>query len=596
MIAPVSLPSRRDIAVVDIEPVLKEAKYATCTWYGVVFDEYARLAQRKKRTRQARVYWFLSLVCSVPLDAPLRPARVAENGRSALVDDFGTKHVVLLEQYLDANDPELRARIADLLWMTKKDRKKSHQYAMIAIDAYLACAQRLADTDQVYELREASHRFDRAASLASSLNKQEKLEEARLLMDRLFDEAVKGKRKWLPAELFKIALKHRGRTQRDYAALACKVAEVEEAKREWWQARLYWEESAAWHRDLKREADRNEALRRWGETYIQEAAASDSAIARMSFYNSALELLRQLPHSRPRQEDIKLLAYEAQQQFLSEAASFEFDVEIPREEAKRRREVAQSAVGGHSFHDAMLQLVHLFRCPVRDVLRESAEENVRDHPLRFAISSLTLGDNNKLISRTPNDSDSDKEWEANVLHEMYDSAFWYRLELVLTVLEPARHQLLSEHCPTFREIVDLIAQSPIIPDDRIDLVAEGILAGLRNDLVYCAHLLIPQFENMLRWLLTISGKSAFRITQEGTQEERELNSLLTNDEDIAKFLGRDLLFDLRGLLVESASVNLRNRIAHGMLRRDQIQHSQTAYFWWAFLSIILQSKYKPKSS
>jgi hypothetical protein len=582
------LPSRRDVAYVDIEPILSSAKHPTCAAYDITFGEQARLARQRRRTRQARVFQFLVHVCCMRLDsssvhAPFKPALVSANGRSALPEDFEAPQIALLEFYLNTDDPELRARVADLLWLTKKD----HQGALTAIDAYVASAQRLVGTGRTNELGEATSRFDRAASLAASLNNGTKLEDVRRAIDEVFEQAQAGTLLWLPPELLIVALKHRGDTKRDYAVFARELALAEEAKNQWWQARRYWEVVAEWHHALRREAGRLDALGRAAETLAQEASTSDSAIARASLLNQALDVLRPLPRFKQRQEELKLLALEAQQQFQSEASRFEYNLEVPRNEAEQHQEQIRSFISGGTTDEALRKLASLFRSPSYGEMRTAAEDIVRAHPFRFAFSSLTLGDNNKVVARTGTKSDSDKEWEANVLHEMYQQATWHRQLHVMTTLEPARWQLIREHNPTLRDVARLIADSPVVPPDRLDLVADGILAGLRNDLVHCAHILIPQFENMLRLVLTMMGKSAFRITTDGTQEELNLNPLLTNNDDIARFLGRDILFDLRGLLVEELSVNLRNRVAHGMIRRDQIQQASTAYFWWSVLFILL---------
>jgi hypothetical protein len=50
-----------------------------------------------------------------------------------------------------------------------------------------------------------------------------------------------------------------------------------------------------------------------------------------------------------------------------------------------------------------------------------------------------------------------------------------------------------------------------------------------------------------------------------------------------KLLGEDLVFDLQGLLVERFGVNLRNRMAHGLMGHDEFAFPTVLYLWWLVL-------------
>lgn len=56
-----------------------------------------------------------------------------QGSRSDIIDDFDENHLdVLAEIVSDISDPELRARIGDVLWI----RKREHNFAELAIEAY----------------------------------------------------------------------------------------------------------------------------------------------------------------------------------------------------------------------------------------------------------------------------------------------------------------------------------------------------------------------------------------------------------------------------------------------------------------------------
>ena len=70
------------------------------------------------------------------------------------------------------------------------------------------------------------------------------------------------------------------------------------------------------------------------------------------------------------------------------------------------------------------------------------------------------------------------------------------------------------------------------------------------------------------------------------QEERDLGALLYQPK-LEELLGEDLLFDLQGLLVEKFGVNLRNRMAHGLMGDDEFASPTVLYLWWIVLRICL---------
>lgn len=56
---------------------------------------------------------------------------------------------------------------------------------------------------------------------------------------------------------------------------------------------------------------------------------------------------------------------------------------------------------------------------------------------------------------------------------------------------------------------------------------------------------------------------------------------------LEELLGEDLVFDLQGLLVERFGVNLRNRMAHGLMGDDEFASPTVLYLWWLMLRICM---------
>ena len=116
------------------------------------------------------------------------------------------------------------------------------------------------------------------------------------------------------------------------------------------------------------------------------------------------------------------------------------------------------------------------------------------------------------------------------------------------------------------------------------MYALGFKSAIDGDSEIALHLLIPQFENSIRHILTQSGHITSGLDSHGIQDERSLNQTLRLPE-IKNLIDENLLFDLQGLLVERFGANLRNLMAHGLMSHHAFYSHQTTYLWWLMLKI-----------
>jgi len=114
--------------------------------------------------------------------------------------------------------------------------------------------------------------------------------------------------------------------------------------------------------------------------------------------------------------------------------------------------------------------------------------------------------------------------------------------------------------------------------------ARGLHAGLKGDFLLSTHLLIPQVENSIRFILEQHGVVTSYLNAEGIQDEKDINALLYTPE-LQDILGEDMLFDLQCILVERVGSNMRNRMAHGLLPDLYFSVPQAQYVWWIVLKL-----------
>jgi hypothetical protein len=157
----------------------------------------------------------------------------------------------------------------------------------------------------------------------------------------------------------------------------------------------------------------------------------------------------------------------------------------------------------------------------------------------------------------------------------------YKAQAYIT---PAIYQINLEHSVSIKDLLPIVSHNLFIPPGREYLFAKGLYAGLTGDFMTSIHILIPQIENSVRYLLSQRGVITSSLDDQGIQNEHNLNTTLYCPE-ITSIFDEDTLFDLKGLLVERAGSNLRNRMAHGLMNDDQFSSPLMIYLWWLTLRI-----------
>jgi len=181
-------------------------------------------------------------------------------------------------------------------------------------------------------------------------------------------------------------------------------------------------------------------------------------------------------------------------------------------------------------------------------------------------------------------SDDPKEAELAIHFEMCQNAVYHQNMQSQAYIEPARYQINLEHNVRLNDILSIVSHSPFIPPEREYLFSKGLYAGLTGDFFTSTHILIPQIENSIRYIMGKKGIITSGLDDNGIQNEHSLNSTLYRPE-LANIFDENTLFDLKCLLIEHAGSNLRNRMAHGLISDDEFMSPLMSYVWWLTLRL-----------
>ncbi len=257
-------------------------------------------------------------------------------------------------------------------------------------------------------------------------------------------------------------------------------------------------------------------------------------------------------------------------------------------------------VAGKIFFDALFSLSLMVQPPKIDNLEKEVKKLANQYPLQHIVSGVAVNHMGKVIGRQASMLSNDpKEVEEATRQNMLKHAEFHRLVITQSVVEPARHQIILEHNPQLSDFLPVVYNNPFVPEGRELIYAQGLLNGLEGDFVCAIHLLIPQIENSMRYILRKRGIVTSGIDSAGIQDERSINDTLFTPE-IKEVFGEDIVFDLQGLLVERFGANLRNRMAHGLMDHTAFFSIHASYMWGLTLRLccwpLIIQKYQDKKN
>ncbi len=564
------------------QEVVADCEEKECRVYSSRFGAKAQEAGECSDTKAQQVYGLLNAVTSLHLkldspEEPFVPMMVFHDRRTAIVDDFNESHLNLFKETVsDITDAELRARIADVLWLRKRD----YRMGEIAVTAYLESAKVLENPEQWVETVD---RVERAMQIATMLGRNSKMFPTVVSHIESVLATYDGEDPlFLSARMMGLLQERRVGDATLNAPRAEKLALSAESAREWHRARAYWSTKSKWHFIAKDDVQARSAKGSEAETYVKEAEDAlkrepPSYMHAAAFMQFAIEAHRRAGSSKERVRELHEKLLEYQEKSTAELIPMSSSVDI-----SDMVKLAVNQVNGKSLFDALMSLAMLGSPPKVEELRAQAQEGKEKYIFQSLFPRTYLNAMGRVIARQPRDA------EESLQADMYSNASSIHLIHVQAFVEPARQQINSEHHVRISDFLSLIENNPFVPPGRELIIARGLLAGLQGDFLTAIHFLIPQIEASIRYLLAQLGVITSGLDAEGIQDEYNLNktlSALEYTDSLSGVIGEDFVFDLRGLLVERFGANLRNDMAHGLIDHNVFYSQSGCYLWWLTLRL-----------
>ena len=586
--------------------VLTTEDFAGCGWKEVLegakdkdyrsidsaFSEAAKQATDEGRQAHGKALWLLAYACSMMLspdsaNEPFKPFLVSQNGCSPIPDDFSETDIAFFAEIVETiDDPRLKARLADLVWL--KQRPRNHQFALAAIDSY-----RTIPLDTETWLRGGKQCWQRAIGLTRMLgvgagDRLTEMEASILEMFGLVTKKDGFLGFWLAGLLKSNAL-----GSKHAPTIATKLetwAREFEHDGELHHAREYFRVAADWFKVSGDNANSYAMTVEVAEGWVKEAVVrlssnDPSHLVAATFYENAIQIYRTIPGSErtsygvdERIAELRARLNESGEKSLEEMKV----ISTPGVDISQIVEESRKAVRGKEPAEALKEFANLYPGANVEQLRKNTIEG-RRNSLSSLFSTKDIGSGGRTVAKNFGDD------EKSTLSQMVrDYSGIFVAVVVQGRIWPALEVLLLEHRLREVDFIALARQSPLVPIGRERLFGKALFAGYDRDFITALHLLVPQIEHAVRFHLKQAGVKTTTLDSNGIETENGLSSLMELPE-AERIFGENRSFEIKALFCDSSGPNLRNNLAHGLLDDGAFQSAPAIYAWWFGLKLVFNS-------
>ena len=600
--------------------VLTTDDFAYCGWKGVLagaeregyfsmhsaFSDAEKKAFDEDRKAHGKVLWLLSGACSMMLspesvNEPFKPFAVFNDRRTIIPDDLSETDVAFFTQIIDKiDDPWLKSRLADLVWLVKSPRDV--KYALIAIDSYrsiplepetwshdiLDCWKRAICLARMIRTTASDRLAKMEASVIETLLSLTKADDSIFLdLANLLKATGLGTGRALV-----IAEKLKG------------FGKELDGKTSHFIVREYFQASSDWFKIAKEDSKSIEMTVAEADNWVAEAnsrISSDepSHMVAASCYEKAIQIYRTIPKAMRSEYgvDDRIVSLRKQLNESGEKSLGEMNViSTPVTDISELVKKVRNAIRGKTLPVALKTFANLPCSAKAEELRESAIEKLNAFPLQALISATVMNHDGRVIAKRPgmstnttlSDNDNTCEDEMVIRSTMVQDYSFHIGLAVQGYIRPAQELILLEHRIRETDFIALASQSPIVPVGRELLFGKALFAGYDHDFITALHLLVPQIEHMVRFHLKQAQVKTTNLDASSIETENSLNTLIELSET-QKIFGENLCFEIKALFCDPFGSNLRNELAHGLLGDDECQSDYAIYAWWLGMKLVFNT-------
>lgn len=576
-----------DFESADWEMPLVGSRKVFCQDLADLYRRSKSQAPDVRDTPTGRVHRLLFELCGIVLRPKERGdlwgARVVfpGEGRSNVPTDYSPEQwAVLADVAPRAQNPGLRARLADLVW--SMDRKQ-RPMADLAVQAYCEVVEgRLDGRYDPYLSSDVSVGFDDVGVATRALQISAATQKGKTPADRpstvalrLYEAAKRERAFVIFTEIAAIVLFFGLASPAVIGADAEDLGSASAPDGHEMAVQGVWRFAAeAYRRGHHAEEERRCQLRAIDFTLARARSAPTGFIA-SHHLRAAIGELRAVRGTHAQRVELERELRDRQRESVGEFEGLGSKIDLT--------DMAQAAVegfGGLSLSDALRDFADIDRVKTIEVQEAEAQRSLRDFPLSNLFATRHLDTDGKIIAEGPAGGLTD-EPDAEVLRsKIQQNASLHRNLVSSGAIEPVRIMIGSTFDVTEGDLWPIVRMSPFVPPDHAALFALGFTRFLQGDLMSAVHLLIPQIEPALRHLLRNAGAEPTLLQSDLIQEDRSLSVMLDQDRlALEEILGAShtLVIDQ---IFNQKPPGLRHALAHGLIDSGGCFSPESIYAMW----------------
>jgi hypothetical protein len=586
--------SADDLASLDLESALKDVDRVHAFALQFALIRAAEDAEQRGAGGRYRGYRLLAVLCGVPLRAedPAEawgPRFEQAEQRCYRASDFrGEQNDVLAAFAPSITHPALRARVADIAWYN--DRRRTG-CASVAIEAYCEIInERLSVrpvggseeiTDSLIDL--ADYLTRAVQILALTGKRREAAERLGPTFDALYRTARNSAQYVAFDRIARIGLEYDVLGWEQVAVDAEDLAKSNARGQFPMAVKLAWDLATQGYGKLGKTEDKRRCQSASVDETLVSRDAVPSPIAKAHWTRKAIGELRTAGGFGDRIAKLRTELRDLEQASVDEYRPMFFPIDIGDEE----RDAVAQAFDKLTLPQALLRFAFLASSLSIEKLKEQAQASRKNAVLGSLMATSHADKEGRVIARTPataQEGDADGDWYKSACQQYLD--LW-RTHVVAALIEPARVSVMMRFPVEDRHFMPIAIASPFVPDGHEYLFALGFARFWQGDFASAAHILIPQLENSLRFVLLSTGVDSSKIKPDLLQEDRSLRGLLEAlRTELEERFGADLINEIDLLFNFRPGPALRHEMAHGKMTVGACYHSTTIYACWLIYRLV----------
>lgn len=575
-----------DFETVNFEAPICDTNEMDCFELSLMFRGAVAEQLKVGNDIAVRVFELLAGVASIELkpwdqSEHYGPYFVSGDRRSIIPSDLkGEQSRVFSEIAPKIKNAALRSRLADVAWQNNQSQA---EMARLAISSFCEVVQLVLEGKAVFSpvnLKASSSPvcdlLCRACHIAKAIgNKGSEGLELRYLIKDVFQDALGSRSEKGIFNIGKLCLDRNILAPDLIAVKAEEFASAEDTRPQ--IERNLWELAAQGYHLSCKELDEHRCHKNAAECFVKMALeAGGEGLVDASFISDAIEAYRNIPGTKERREELRKLLRNAQTSIGDEMhiSSIESDLSAFIKKA-------QDLVANKRLSKALENFASLTNFPDRSSLQNEVARQVEEHPSLGITPFKRIDSAGRVVAKSPGLLGAGENQDESMRYLIADDEALRRGRAVHGLIEPARCVIHSEHSLDQSYFLRIAEMSPFVPIDRVDVFALGFIRFFQGDFISAAHILVPQLESSVRYILSLIGQDTWTIRSDMTEESRSLSSMLNNCQDeLERILGPALVFDMDNVFVFEGGPKIRHRIAHGLISGDECYSADAIYACW----------------